>query len=67
MERSAGKLSYFGPLSRPVEALRLTDAKQQKLKNEVAKQIEEHRVRDITDRFNELRPVDRRNLHSKLS
>ena len=50
-----------GPLSRPVEALRPTDAKQPKLQNELTKQVEEHcRVRDITGRFNLLRPGDRR-------
>ena len=46
------------PLSMPEEALRPTDRKQPKLQNELTKQVEECRVRDITGRFHLLRPGD---------
>ena len=49
-----------GPLSRPVDALRPADKRQPKLQNELTKQVEEHRVRDITGRFNQLHPGARR-------
>ena len=56
-----------GPNSIPVEALCPKDTKQPKLQNELTKQAEENRVRDITGRFSQLRPGDSGGLHSKTA